>query len=82
MLTRLKNDADLVLDWLQSNTGWHYGMDIAESVGIHRCSIYVHLDRLEERGLVERNAGEKTNPGLPRPLFRAALAAKAQGENQ
>lgn len=64
---------DKVLTYLKANPGWHYGLDIVKAGVCGRMNIYLYLGRLEELGLVERMEGAKTHPGLPRPLYRAAL---------
>lgn len=83
MITRLKNGQkrhrEMVLDWLRANPGYHFGLNIAASSGVGRSRIYIHLGSLEEAGLVERVTPEKFGLGMPRPMYRAALVAKAQG---
>ena len=69
-LFKLQKDRH-VLEWLRSHPGWHFGLEIVEAGVSGRGWIYVILARLEERGLVERMEGAKTNPGPPRPLYRA-----------
>lgn len=49
--------------------------ELAGAGGLTKQGILRHLDALEERGLVERIAGEHTGPGRPEHRFRLAPAA-------
>jgi hypothetical protein len=60
-------ERDLLL-YLMINPGWHYGLDLVAAGLAGRSSIYVHLGRLQERGLVERI---DSGGFWDRPMYRA-----------
>ncbi len=70
---RLSRKEFLILDLLTSN-GECFGLELVrESAGqLKRGTVYVTLQRMEEKGLVESRLEQPSEPraGLPRRLFR------------
>lgn len=62
-----------ILAHLRADPRWHYGLEIATATDVSRASIYVHLSRLEQQGIVERTRETLvTHTGaLPRAMYRA-----------
>lgn len=77
---RLSSKEFLILDLLASG-GERYGLQlVGESAGqLKRGTVYVTLQRMEEKGLVESRAEElaEPRPGLPRRLYRPTRSGLA-----
>lgn len=69
-----RQDRDDILLWLVIRGGWHYGLDLVKAGIAHRGSVYIHLARLQEQGLVERRDEAQPDPRVgARPQFRAVV---------
>lgn len=66
------SDREKLLEYLQANTQWHYGLDLCRELDISRSWIYVHLGSLEENGFVERKDGPMGAGSISRPMYRAS----------
>jgi DNA-binding PadR family transcriptional regulator len=64
--------AELILQLLREHPQGMYGLDLvrASNGQIGRGTVYVHLGRLEEEGLVESKRVRDPNSGLERPLYK------------
>lgn len=65
------NAQDEILEYLESNPGWHFGLDIVKGAGVSRSNIYFYLGRLEELGLVQRLDALRGMPTYGRSQYRA-----------
>jgi predicted ArsR family transcriptional regulator len=69
-----------VLDMLRT-AGEPVGVqDIAERSGLHPNTARFHLDGLVDAGLAEREAEERSHPGRPRMVYRAAATDVSAGQ--
>ncbi len=59
-----------LLDYLENNPTWHYGLDLVKAARISRSTIYIHLASMEEEGVVDRREGPAGPAGIPRPQYR------------
>jgi predicted ArsR family transcriptional regulator len=53
-------------------------VEAAEAVGLHTNTTRLHLDQLVQVGLAERVTEQRTSPGRPRTLYRAAAQPPEQ----
>ncbi len=53
--------------------------EISDRIGLHANTARFHLDGLVEAGLAERRAEERTQPGRPRMVYRAAAVDAPAG---
>lgn len=87
VVTLLSGKEALVLEMLLTVSRELYGLEMVEaSAGLlKRGTIYVTLQRMEEKGLVESRKEARPEPeiGIPRRLYRATgLGARAYSEHQ
>ena len=77
---RLSGKEYLVLDLL-SGSGQLYGLQLVRQSGrrLKRGTVYVTLQRMEQKGLVESELERlaEPRPGLPRRLYRPTPAGRA-----
>ena len=71
---RLSTKEALILSLLMQQGGEMYGLEMVQKSdgGLARGTVYVTLDRMADRGLVESRQEEKPShvPGIPRRLYR------------
>jgi DNA-binding transcriptional ArsR family regulator len=60
-----------ILDWMRADPGWHYGLDLVKAGLASRSTIYIHLAKLQDLGLVEFRWETPVRPGVVRPQYRA-----------
>ena len=74
-LPKVSKTERLILEQLVNHPPGKYGLEIVNDSGgaVRRGSVYVLLERLEERGLIkcERNENTPKQGGLPRPIYSA-----------
>lgn len=71
--------ADIHL-WLMIEGGWHYELDIVKAGVASGRSVYIHLTRLVDQGLIERRDEPEPDTRFigPRPQFRAPILRSRQ----
>lgn len=63
---RNRTEKELALLWcLERENAGMYGSQLAAITGIGRASVYIHLARLEDRGLVLRRVEEPSSAAYP-----------------
>jgi DNA-binding PadR family transcriptional regulator len=71
---RLSNKEALILRLLITSGGEMYGLEMVQKSdrGLARGTVYVTLERMAERGLVESRQEDKPShvPGIPRRLYK------------
>lgn len=69
---KLSKKAALIIQLLRENPKGMYGLDLvrASNGRLGRGTVYIHLGRLEEEGLVESKLVRDTNSGIERPLYK------------
>lgn len=69
---KLSKKAALIIQLLRENPKGMYSLDVirASKGRLSRGTVYVHLGRLEEAGLVESKLVRDTNSGIARPLYK------------
>jgi PadR family transcriptional regulator len=62
VMHRRDERAALILEALDRNGGWMYGLDISDAAGLADGSIYPELARLSVEGWIERRWNEDVTP--------------------